>query len=131
MGEYLAPSLNTRQDMVAEEVPKLGKEAAEAAINEWGQPKSKITHLIFSTNSSFHMPGADFHLTTLLGLRPSVKRSMMYLQGCHAAAAALRVAKDLAENNDTARVLIVNSETTTLGPRTSWGKPCLGTQPRP
>ncbi|XP_047947948.1 chalcone synthase-like [Salvia hispanica] len=115
MGEYLAPSLNTRQDMGAEEVPKLGKEAAEAAIKEWGQPKSKITHLIFSTNSSVHMPGADFHLTTLLALRPSVNRSMMYLQGCHAAAAALRAAKDLAENNATARVLIVNSETTTLG----------------
>ena len=80
MGEYLAPSLNTRQDMGAEEVPKLGKEAAEAAIKEWGQPKSKITHLIFSTNSSVHMPGADFHLTTLLALRPSVNRSMMYLQ---------------------------------------------------
>jgi hypothetical protein len=32
--------------MLAVEVPKLGKEAATKAINEWGQPKSKITHLV-------------------------------------------------------------------------------------
>lgn len=115
MTAYMAPSLNVRQDIVAVEVPNLGKEAAEKAIKEWGQPKVKITHLIFSTNSSVHMPGADNHLTKLLGLRPSVKRSMMYLQGCYAGASALRAAKDLAENNVDARVLVVNSETTTLG----------------
>ncbi|VFQ72406.1 unnamed protein product [Cuscuta campestris] len=46
MCAYMAPSLDARQKMVAEEVPKLGKEAAQKAIKEWGQPKSKITHLI-------------------------------------------------------------------------------------
>ncbi|CAL5186753.1 unnamed protein product [Lathyrus oleraceus] len=46
--EYMAPSLDTRQDMVVVEVPRLGKEVAIMAIKEWGQPKSKITHLIFS-----------------------------------------------------------------------------------
>ncbi|KAJ6428326.1 hypothetical protein OIU84_023700 [Salix udensis] len=39
--EYMAPSLDARQDMVVVEVPKLGKEAATKAIKEWGQPKSK------------------------------------------------------------------------------------------
>ncbi|KAJ6703097.1 CHALCONE SYNTHASE 3 [Salix viminalis] len=37
--EYMAPSLDARQDMVVVEVPKLGKEAAAKAIKEWGQPK--------------------------------------------------------------------------------------------
>lgn len=32
--EYIAPSLDARQDMVVEEVPKLGKEAASKAIKE-------------------------------------------------------------------------------------------------
>jgi 3-oxoacyl-[acyl-carrier-protein] synthase III len=46
---YMAPSLDARQDIVVREVPKLGKEAAVKAIKEWGQSKTKITHLIFCT----------------------------------------------------------------------------------
>ncbi|XP_071735262.1 chalcone synthase isoform X1 [Rutidosis leptorrhynchoides] len=112
--EYMAPSLDTRQDVVVVEVPKLGKEAATKAIKEWGQPKSKITHLIFCTTSGVDMPGADYQLTKLLGLRPSVKRFMMYQQGCFAGGTVLRLAKDLAENNKGARVLVVCSEITAV-----------------
>ncbi|XVF82266.1 hypothetical protein PTKIN_Ptkin16aG0032000 [Pterospermum kingtungense] len=111
---YMAPSLDARQGMAVVEVPKLGKEAAARAIKEWGQPKSKITHLVFCTTSGVDMPGADYQLTKLLGLRPSVKRLMMYQQGCFAGGTVLRVAKDLAENNQGARVLIVCSEIITL-----------------
>ncbi|XP_010264137.1 PREDICTED: chalcone synthase 1-like [Nelumbo nucifera] len=63
--EYMASSLDARQDMVVVEVPKLGKEAATKAIKEWGQPKSKITHLVFCTTSGVDMPGADYQLTKL------------------------------------------------------------------
>ncbi|PHU01444.1 Chalcone synthase 2 [Capsicum chinense] len=108
--EHNAPSFNARQDIVVVEVPKLGKEAAQKAINEWGQPKSKITHLVFCTTSGVDMPGADYQLTKLLGLSPSVKRFMMYQQGCSGGGAVLRLAKDLAENNKGARVLVVCSE---------------------
>ncbi|KAL9268800.1 Chalcone synthase-like protein [Drosera capensis] len=114
MCEYMAPSLDARQDMVVVEVPKLGKEAATRAIKEWGQPKSKITHLVFCTTSGVDMPGADYQLTKLLGLRPSVKRYMMYQQGCYAGGTVLRLAKDLAENNKGARVLVVCSEITAV-----------------
>ncbi|KAH7857556.1 hypothetical protein Vadar_013989 [Vaccinium darrowii] len=111
---YMAPSLDARQDMVVVEIPKLGKEAAVKAIKEWGQPKSKITHLVFCTTSGVDMPGADYQLTKLLGLRPSVKRLMMYQQGCFAGGTVLRLAKDLAENNKGARVLVVCSEITAV-----------------
>ncbi|KAM7253049.1 hypothetical protein ACFE04_008744 [Oxalis oulophora] len=111
---YEAPSLDARQDIVVVEVPKLGKEAAAKAIKEWGQPKSKITHLVFCTTSGVDMPGADYQLTKLLGLRPSVKRFMMYQQGCFAGGTVLRMAKDLAENNKNARVLVVCSEITAV-----------------
>nr|ADY02639.1 chalcone synthase [Parrya nudicaulis]ADY02640.1 chalcone synthase [Parrya nudicaulis]ADY02642.1 chalcone synthase [Parrya nudicaulis] len=114
MCEYMAPSLDVRQDIVVVEVPKLGKEAAVRAIKEWGQPKSKITHLVFCTTSGVDMPGADYQLTKLLGLRPSVKRLMMYQQGCFAGGTVLRLAKDLAENNRGARVLVVCSEITAV-----------------
>ena len=109
-----AASFDARQDMVVVEVPKLGKEAATEAIKEWGQPKSKITHLVFCTTSGVDMPGADYQLTKLLGLRPSVKRLMMYQQGCFAGGTVLRLAKDLAENNKGARVLVVCSEITAV-----------------
>eukprot|EP00252_Welwitschia_mirabilis_P018762 TRINITY_DN418_c0_g1_i1.p1 TRINITY_DN418_c0_g1~~TRINITY_DN418_c0_g1_i1.p1 ORF type:complete len:402 (-),score=-24.80 TRINITY_DN418_c0_g1_i1:290-1495(-) len=114
MCAFDAPSLDVRQDIVVTEVPKLGKEAAAKAIKEWGQPKSKITHLIFCTTSGVDMPGADYRLTKLLGLRSSVRRVMMYQQGCFAGGTVLRVAKDLAENNRGARVLVVCSEITAV-----------------
>ncbi|KAL4366426.1 hypothetical protein GQ457_05G011650 [Hibiscus cannabinus] len=114
MCAYMAPSLDARQDIVVVEVPKLGKEAAAKAIKEWGQPKSKITHLVFCTTSGVDMPGADYQLTKLLGLKPSVKRYMMYQQGCFAGGTVLRLAKDLAENNKGARVLVVCSEITAV-----------------
>ncbi|KAE9596487.1 putative naringenin-chalcone synthase [Lupinus albus] len=114
IGAYKAPSLDDRQDIVNAEVPKLGKEAAAKAIEEWGQPKSKITHVIFCTTSGIDLPGADYQITKLLGLSPHVKRYMMYQAGCFGGAASIRLAKDLAENNKDARVLLVCCEVTTI-----------------
>ncbi|RVW18230.1 Chalcone synthase [Vitis vinifera] len=106
----IGASLDARQDIANVEVPKLGKIAAVNAIGEWGQPKSRITNLVFCTTTSLHMPGADYQLAKILGLEPKVKRVMLYLQGCFGGGTALRMAKDLAENNVGARVLVVCSE---------------------
>ncbi|XVF39145.1 hypothetical protein PTKIN_Ptkin01aG0012300 [Pterospermum kingtungense] len=111
---YKAPSLDSRQEILVPEVPKLGMEAALKAIEDWGQPITKITHLIFCTSTGINMPGADQVLVKLLGLRPCVQRFMIYNQGCFAGGTALRLAKDLAENNTGARVLIVCSELTSV-----------------
>ncbi|KAL2904330.1 Chalcone synthase [Bienertia sinuspersici] len=78
----------------ATEVPRLGKEVVVKAIKEWGQPRSKITYIIFCT---------------LLGLKPSIRRFMLYQQGCYCGGKVLRLAKDIAENNRGARVLVVCS----------------------
>ncbi|PNT37193.2 hypothetical protein POPTR_005G175200v4 [Populus trichocarpa] len=112
MCTYDGPSLDVRQDVLVTEVPKLGMEAALKAIEEWGRPKSNITHLIFSALAGIDMPGADYQLTRLLGLEPSIKRIMLYHQGCNIGAATLRIAKDFAENNAGARVLVVSSDLT-------------------
>nr|ABS76146.1 naringenin-chalcone synthase [Elaeis oleifera] len=114
MCAYMASSLDARQDILVEEVPKLGKEAAVKAIKEWGRPKSNITHLVVCSTSGVDMPGADYQLIRLLGLNPSVKRVMLYHQGCFAGGTVLRIAKDLAENNKGARVLVVCSEITVV-----------------
>nr|UOI87839.1 chalcone synthase [Althaea officinalis] len=107
---YDGKSLDIRQQIITSEVPKLALEAASKAIEEWGQPKSQITHLIFAAVSGVDMPGADYHLTKLLGLHASVKRTMMYFQGCYASGTMLRIAKDIAENNAGSRVLVVSSD---------------------
>ncbi|CAL9116109.1 unnamed protein product [Musa acuminata var. zebrina] len=109
-----APSLETRLRIMIEAVPNLGKEAAAKALKEWGQPKSMITHLVFCSGAGVDMPGADYQLVKLLGLSPSVKRVMLYHLGCYGGGTVLRVAKDLAENNRGARVLVVNVEITTV-----------------
>ncbi|CAJ1974292.1 unnamed protein product [Sphenostylis stenocarpa] len=111
---YEEPSLDERQDILVEEVPKLGEKAASKALKEWGRPKSEITHLIFCSTSGVDMPGADYQLIRLLGLKPSTKRFMLYHQGCYAGGTVLRLAKDLAENNAGARVLVVCSEITVV-----------------
>ncbi|KAJ4843779.1 hypothetical protein Tsubulata_017406 [Turnera subulata] len=112
MCAHIAPSLDARRDMIMEEVPRLGQEAARKAIQEWGQPISKITHIVFCTLAGMELPGFDYHLIKQLGLDPSVKRVMLYQQGCFAGGTVLRIAKDLAENNRGARVLVVCSEAT-------------------
>uniref|UniRef100_A0A0D9XSM5 Chalcone/stilbene synthase N-terminal domain-containing protein n=1 Tax=Leersia perrieri TaxID=77586 RepID=A0A0D9XSM5_9ORYZ len=106
-----APSLDARQDILRTAVPELAAAAAARAIDEWGRPASDVTHLVFANLSGVSVPGHDLRLASLLGLRPSVQRTSMYFHGCSAAAAALRVAKDIAENNPgTARVLVACAE---------------------
>lgn len=124
IGSYDEPSLDARQDLMVPAIPRLGMEAANKAIAEWGQDMNKITHLVFCSTAGVDMPGADYALIRLMGLNPSVKRVMLWHQGCMAGGTVLRVAKDLAENNKGARVLIVCSEITIItfrGPKPDGG----------
>ncbi|KAJ1275708.1 hypothetical protein BS78_05G156700 [Paspalum vaginatum] len=77
------PSLGARQRVTADAVAEL---AAAAAVT--GEP------------------GADLRVAALLGLRAAVRRTLLYLHGCSSGLAAVRVAKDIAENNRGARVLV-------------------------
>uniref|UniRef100_A0A0D9W2J9 Chalcone/stilbene synthase N-terminal domain-containing protein n=1 Tax=Leersia perrieri TaxID=77586 RepID=A0A0D9W2J9_9ORYZ len=92
---YNSPSINIRQSLTDATMPLLGAAAARRAIADWGQPASKITHLVMCTTVSGCMPGADFSLVKLLNLPLTTKRFMMYHAGCHGGGTALR----LAENN--------------------------------
>eukprot|EP00249_Psilotum_nudum_P020125 c27576_g1_i1 orf=1215-2447(-) len=104
------PSLEERNAIFAEEVPKLAHQAAIKAIQEWGRPASEITHIIVATLTGIAIPGADVALVKSLGLRENVNRVMLYMLGCYAGVTALRIAKDLAENNPSSRILICCSE---------------------
>jgi predicted naringenin-chalcone synthase len=107
-----APSLDARLDIAAVAAPELAAAAAAKAIAKWGRPATDITHLIVSTNSGAHAPGADHRLASLLGLRPDVCRTMLQLNGCTAGCAVLRLSKDIAENNHSARILVACVELT-------------------
>uniref|UniRef100_A0A0E0B8B3 Chalcone synthase n=1 Tax=Oryza glumipatula TaxID=40148 RepID=A0A0E0B8B3_9ORYZ len=106
------PSLETRVEIAATEVPKLAESAARKAIAEWGRPATDITHLIFSTYSGCRAPSADLQLASLLGLHHSVSRTILSLHGCSGGGRALQLAKEIAENNHGARVLVALSELT-------------------
>jgi predicted naringenin-chalcone synthase len=106
------PSLDDRLDIAAAAAPELAAIAASKAIAKWGRPATDITHLIVSTNSAAQAPGVDLRLVSLLGLRASAQRTMLHLNGCSAGSASLRLAKDLAENNRGARVLVACVELT-------------------
>ncbi|KAG0460413.1 hypothetical protein HPP92_020710 [Vanilla planifolia] len=108
------PSLSVRQEVIEAEIPKLGAAAAARAIQEWGQPESRITHLVFCTTTGMDLPVADYHITRILGLNPDVQRFALYQQACFAGGTVLRLAKCLAESQKGARVLVVCSETTTV-----------------
>ncbi|KAJ1255357.1 hypothetical protein BS78_K254500 [Paspalum vaginatum] len=103
---------DARLDMVTKAAPELAARAAAKAIARWGRPATDITHLVVSTNSEARSPGVDVVLASLLGLGPSVCRTALQLNGCSAGSAALRLAKDLAENNRGARVLVACVELT-------------------
>jgi len=113
--EYSSPSLDARQEILDVVIPQLGAEAATKAIEDWGRPISDITHLVFCNSSGASMPGADFELVKLLDLPLTTKRFMLYQQRCFGGGSVLRLAKDLAENNPGARVLVVCSEPTING----------------
>ncbi|KAF7106550.1 hypothetical protein CFC21_107271 [Triticum aestivum] len=100
------PSLEQRLAIVAAAAPELLAAAATKAIAIWGRPATDITHLVVVTNSGAGAPSADVHLATLLGLHHNVRRTVLHLNGCFAGCSALRLAKDLAENNRGARVLV-------------------------
>jgi predicted naringenin-chalcone synthase len=98
--------------MAAAAVPKLAQSAATKAIAEWGRPATDITHLIFSTYSACQAPSFDLQLATLLGLRPTVSRTILSLHGCYGGGRALHLAKQIAESNRGARVLVACAEVT-------------------
>ncbi|CAD6244165.1 unnamed protein product [Miscanthus lutarioriparius] len=108
------PSLDARVEIASAAVPELAATAAAKAIAEWGRPATDITHLVFSTYSGARAPSADRRLASLLGLRPTVSRTILNLHGCYGGGRSLQLAKELAENNRGARVLVACSEITLI-----------------
>ncbi|XP_028554081.1 bibenzyl synthase-like [Dendrobium catenatum] len=114
LSKFMENSINARLEIYTKEIQKLAIEAATKAIQEWGQPKSCITHLIFSTLSDTSLPSRDYHLIQILGLNPNIERVAILQHGCFTGKTTLRLAKCLVESHKGARVLVVCAETSTM-----------------
>nr|ALS46605.1 chalcone synthase 2 [Fagopyrum tataricum] len=110
-----SPTIKQRLEIANPAVLEMAADASEAAIAEWGRLAGDITHLVYVSSSEIRLPGGDLHLAAHLGLRPDVGRVMLYFLGCYGGVTGLRIAKDIAENNPGARVLLATTETTILG----------------
>ncbi len=73
-----------------------------------------ITHLIVGCCTGFSAPGLDLQIAALLGLKSSVKRSIVGFMGCAAAIPVLRAAQEAVLADAAARVLTLNLELCTL-----------------
>jgi len=69
---------------------------------------------VLSTTSGAQSPGPDLRLAHLLGLRPTVRRTLLFFHACFGGSSALRLAKDLAESHRGARVLVAVCEVNSL-----------------
>ncbi|XP_068646639.1 type III polyketide synthase B-like [Aristolochia californica] len=109
------PTIQQRLEISNQAVTEMAVEASQACIKKWGRPISDITHLVYVSSSEARFPGGDLYLAKGLGLHPETQRVLLYFMGCSGGVAALRVAKDIAENNPGSRVLLATSETTIVG----------------
>ncbi|KAL8048372.1 hypothetical protein ABFX02_07G059900 [Erythranthe guttata] len=118
MCAFTAPSLAARQEITAAEVPRLGREAAEKAIKEWGQPKSSITHLVFCSLHHRWGPHARLRLPAHQAPRPPPLRQAFHDVQPGLLRRSLRPPHGQglggSENNSGARVLVVCSEMTAM-----------------
>ena len=85
--------------------------AARAAA---GLDTDGITHLLVTSCTGMAAPGVDIQLIGLLGLDPSVQRTLIGFMGCYAAINALRHARQIVLAEPGSRVLLVSVELCTL-----------------
>jgi alpha-pyrone synthase len=76
--------------------------------------RASITHVIITTCTGLYAPGLDFDVVRILGLNPSVERTMIGFMGCYAAINALKTANHIVRSQPEACVLVVNLELCSL-----------------
>lgn len=112
----LAPSVSTaRRMMVYERMSvDLAVVSAERALKQAEIDAQDVTHVIFVTCTGFFAPGPDILLINRLGLRPTVRRTVIGFMGCYAAFNGLRTADQIVRAEPDAVVLQVHVELCSL-----------------
>lgn len=108
------PSSKERNEIYKVEAPKLAVEAARKAIEEWGESRASITHVIVVSCTGMMAPGIEYFLMKELGLNPNVRKVGINFMGCFGAFNGLATARAFAKENPKHRVLLVCTELSTL-----------------
>ncbi len=102
----LGPTTAQRMAIYAAEAPRLAEAAGRRALESAGLDGPGITHLITVTCTGFFAPGLDYELIRRLGLPADVQRLQLGFMGCHGAFNALAAARQIAQADALARVLV-------------------------
>ncbi|MDP1881205.1 MAG: type III polyketide synthase [Parachlamydiaceae bacterium] len=108
------PGMSERNQKFIEEAPKLAFEAANKALDSWGEERSSITHVISISCTGVMAPGIEFLLMQQLKLNPTVERLGINFMGCFGAFRGLSIAKSIAKENPKNRILMVCTELCSL-----------------
>ena len=108
------PGTAERMQAYAGSAADLAVEAAGRALEASGTSVESITHLVTASCTGFGAPGVDLAVIERLRLPPSVRRTNVGFMGCHAAVNALAVARALANESQTNRVLVICVEVSTV-----------------
>jgi alkylresorcinol/alkylpyrone synthase len=93
---------------------KLGREAAEKALERAGLKADEIDLIITVSCTGFMIPSLDAHLINLMGFRSNVRRMPFTELGCAAGAMALGRAADYLKAHPGGNVLIIAVELPSL-----------------
>ena len=102
---------------VAERMKVYQREAislALDAINDCDNKNTDFTHLITVSCTGMYAPGLDFEIVKALNLPSSIKRTAINFMGCYAAFNAMKMANDICQANNKAKVLVVSVELCSL-----------------
>jgi predicted naringenin-chalcone synthase len=110
----VVPTTAQRNEIYKTEAPKLAREVAEQALNQWGGDRSEITHVISVSCTGMIAPGIEFILIDELGLSRTVDRLGINFMGCFGAFRGLAMARALAQQDPSHRVLLVCTELCSL-----------------
>ena len=106
------PGTAARMAIYAKAAPGLGVAAIEALRTKVGL--NDVTHFVVASCTGFVAPGIDQIIARTIGLAPSVERLLVGFMGCYAAVAALRSARHIVRSDESARVLVLCVELSTL-----------------
>lgn len=104
------PPAHLRAKLWDELAPKLGIEAAKAALKNWkGSPKD-ITHVVTTSSTGWAEPGISVALIEALGLSEDTRKIEININGCFCGASCLRTARDIIRGGEAKAVLVVAVE---------------------
>lgn len=105
-------STQARMDIFFEVAPKMCTDAVHSILDE--NELKNVTHLITVSCTGMAAPGLEIILLEKLNLPTSTTRHGVNFMGCYAGFHALKLAKAICAEQDSAQVLIVDVELCTL-----------------